>query len=245
MAVHFVELAAEAIARNGRFTVALSGGSTPQAAFQLLAAAPYTGRVDWDRVHIFWVDERCVPPDHPDSNYRLARRSLLDRVRIPADQIHPMRGDLTPEQAAAEYDALIRRLFNAGPPAVNTPHEFTGDLFDLAWMGMGADGHTASLFLGHPALWVVDRWAAAVEHRGLPEPAVDRITLTRPALRRARQMTFLVSGADKSDALRRIFQPALGNQAPTLPAAQVWPDSDHVLWLADTAAAANLSESSD
>lgn len=238
MAEHFVAQAAEAIQRHGNFTVAISGGSTPRASFQLLAGQPYAGQVDWAKTHVFWVDERSVPPDYPDSNYRMACDLLLDKVPLPEENIHRMRGERPAQQAAAEYDELLRQFFRAGSPA-----EYTGELFDLAWMGMGPDGHTASLFPGSPALEIEDRWVTSVEHHSPPPPMVDRVTLTRPALRRVHQMTFLISGPDKAQALEHILQPDQGNQTPKLPAALVWPDSGNVLWLLDTPATAQFSES--
>jgi 6-phosphogluconolactonase len=236
-AEHFVAQAGESLERSGRFSVALSGGSTPRAAFELLAQSPYVEQVRWEQVHVFWCDERCVPPDHPDSNYGMARAALLNRVPLPGDYIYRMRGEIDPQQAAAEYDALIREFFEVGDPAeTKTP------LFDLVWMGMGSDGHTASLFPGDPAVEITDRWAAAVSHPFPPEPVVDRITLTIPAFRRVHQMTFVISGADKSDPLRRILQPKPGIDPPDLPAARVWPESDNVLWLADNPAAGAFRE---
>ncbi|HSK38456.1 MAG TPA: 6-phosphogluconolactonase [Arenibaculum sp.] len=236
-AEHFVDQASEAFERQGRFCVALSGGKTPRAAYTLIARPPYVQQVDWQRVFIFFDDERCLPPEHPDSNYRMARESLLDRVDIPKENIYRMRGEIAREDAAREYDERIRSFFGMTAPGAGDQK-----LFDLAFMGIGPDGHTASLFPGDPALEIEDRWAAAVIHRGPPAPLVDRITLTRPAYRRTRQMTFLVSGAEKSAVLRQILQPEPGIEMSELPAAQVWAENDNVLWLVDTPASAGYRE---
>ena len=141
---HFVSLAVEAIAVRGRFAVVLSGGSTPKASYAVLATDERAARVDWSRVYVFWGDERCVPPDHPDSNFRMARQALLDRVPIPSGNVHRMRGELDPAQAAADYQQALLRFFAIS--SGDTPS------FDLILLGMGDDGHTASLFPGTSAI---------------------------------------------------------------------------------------------
>jgi 6-phosphogluconolactonase len=223
-----VEAGARAVAERGRFAVALSGGSTPRRLYRLLAdpAAPFRGRLRWDAVHVFFGDERHVPPDHADSNYRMAREALLDHVE--AASVHRIRGELPDaEAAAAAYEAELRAFFALGagdaPPAL-----------DLVLLGLGADGHTASLFPGSPALEERRRWVAA--------PLVEavrahRITLTLPMLVRAREVVFLVAGAEKAAALARVLGPA---DARPLPAARVHPGAGALVWIVDRAAAARL-----
>lgn len=195
--------------------VVLSGGRTPLRAYEHLLG--HAAGLSWDHVHLFWGDERCVPPDHPDSNYRHARSALLDAAPVPPANVHRIRGEDPPDAAAAAYETEVRAFFAArGDP---TPS------FDLILLGMGADGHTASLFPGGPELDVTDRFAVA--SRAPVEPH-DRVTLTLPVLSAARHVVFLVTGAEKRDALDRVLA---GDRS--LPAARV--DTD-VLWLVDRAA---------
>ncbi len=220
--------AGEAIARAGRFTVALSGGSTPRALYRLLAQPPYRDRIDWRRVHVFWGDERTVPPDHPDSNYRMAREALLDRVPIPHDQIHPMRGDLEPRDAAAQYADLLTRFFDLDPG--EEPD------FDLILLGVGADGHTASLFPGTRALDDLDD---LVVENVVPQLQTTRVTLTIPVLLAARRILVLVAGEDKAEAVRRALEAPYD---PTQTPSQVLRTAaGPVTWLLDEAAAGRLS----
>ena len=201
-----VRLAAEAVDGRGTFTLALAGGSTPAALYRLLAdpGAPYRDRVRWPAVHAFFGDERAVPPDHPDSNYRMARSALLDQVALAS--VHRIRGELGAVAAAREYEAELRAHFgSAGFPA-----------FDLMLLGLGADGHTASLFPGSPALLERSRWAADAPG---PPPARSRVTLTAPVLEAARAVLFLVAGADKAGALRRWVKPRPGEEP--VPAARI------------------------
>ncbi len=194
-------LSADSIAARGRFTVALSGGSTPAALYRLLASPPLADDIDWSRWHVFWGDERCVPPDHPDSNYGMARRTLLDHVPIPTVQVHRMVGEDPPQQAAEAYAAA---LADALAP--------DGRL-DLALLGIGDDGHTASLFPGTAALDERERLVAA---SWAPQLDAYRITLTLPALNRARQVAVLATGADKADAVRRALEPRPGDATPPI-----------------------------
>ena len=226
---HIVRIAADAIAMNGRFTVGLPGGSTPRALFALLATPPWAERMDWTRVHVFWGDERCVPPDHPDSNYRLARETLLDRVPIPHNQIHRIPGELPPAQAAERYESILRTFFADGEPGLPQPR------FDLMLLGLGDDGHTASLFPGTAALAETTRW---VVENYVPRLDSWRITLTAPAINAAAHVIFLVSGASKAEALRAVLQ---GAYYPTdYPAQLVRPRAGRLLWLVDQPAAAML-----
>jgi 6-phosphogluconolactonase len=215
-AEHFVAQAAEVMDARGRFLVALAGGSTPRATYTLLATDPFASRVDWSHVHVFWGDERCVPPDHADSNYRMAREALLDRVHIPAENVHRIAGELEPTQAAASYERELKVILGAD-----------GRL-DMVLLGMGSDGHTASLFPSTAALeerdwWVIENY---VEKLG-----TWRITLTLPTINRARQVTFLVAGPSKAAPLARI------RAGECLPAGLVQPAEGRLIWLADRKAA--------
>ncbi len=229
-AEEIVDAASRAIEERGRFTVVLAGGSTPRRTYELLAdpGEPFCGRLRWDGVHVFFGDERHVPPDHPDSNYRMAREALLDRVAI--GSVHRMRGE-EPQAAAAaaSYEAELRRFF--GLAAADDPPP----RLDLVLLGLGPDGHTASLFPGSEALDERRRWAVAsfVERLG-----THRITLTFPVLDRAREVLFLVSGAEKADALAQVFTPAPGS-AP-VPAARVRPERGALVWIVDRAAASGV-----
>ncbi len=227
----FIRCAGEAIAARGRFTVALSGGSTPKRLYQNLAAEPFRSQVDWGRVEFFWGDERCVPPDHPDSNYRMAREAILAALPIPAEHIHRMEGERSDLDAAArDYEAVLARVFdiNVGgePPA-----------FDLILMGMGPDGHTASLFPHTKALEETTRWVVA---NHVPQLNTNRLTLTRPILNRAQEMLFLVAGADKAERLAEVLT---GPPDPKrLPSQSIQPDG-RLVWFVDSAAAARLPSS--
>jgi 6-phosphogluconolactonase len=184
----FVDRAAESIAERGRFAVALAGGSTPKATYGVLAR-DHAEDVDWPNVHVFFGDERTVPPDHEDSNYRMAREALLDRV--PVGSVHRMRGELPPDEAAASYETYLKQFF--GGEAV----------LDLVMLGIGGDGHTASLFPGTPALEVTDRLVVA---NPVPKLDTTRLTLTAPVLSAARAVNFLVAGEGKAEALREILE---------------------------------------
>ncbi len=213
---------------GGDFAVALSGGSTPQRLHALLAQPPYRDRIPWDRVHLFWGDERAVPPDHPDSNYGAARAALLESVAIPAGNIHRMEAENPdPQAAAAAYERTLRAFF--GLSADGLPR------FDLVFLGMGADGHTASLFPGSEALWerqrlVVAPWVDAV--------GSHRVSLTCPVLNNAACIMFLVTGAEKAETLRRVLE----NDEATvdLPGRLIAPRDGELVWLVDRAAAASL-----
>lgn len=228
-AEHIVRLATDAIAARGRFTAGLPGGSTPRTLFALLGNPPWSERIDWSRVHVFWGDERCVPPHHPDSNYRLARETLLERVPIPAGHVHRIPGELPPPEAAQRYEQTLRAFFAADDPTLPQPR------FDLLLQGLGDDGHTASLFPGTAALSEEARW---VVENYVPRLDSWRITLTAPAINAAAHVIFLVSGAGKADALHAVLR---GPQRPhDYPAQLIRPRAGQVLWLVDWAAAARL-----
>src|SRR5437879_1498057 len=218
-----VDAAAEAITVRGRFTLALAGGRTPAATYAKLAAPPYRDQVDWAHVWAFFGDERAVPPDHPESNYRMAHEALLSRVPIPASQIFRMRGDRTDaEGAAAAYAAEIAE-------AIGTKR---GELprFDMVLLGLGIDGHTASLFPGSPVLREVFRTVAAVHVAAAQIP--QRLTLTFPVLNAAARVVFLVTGPEKAKIVRTVLSEHGG-----LPAALVRPTDGELIWLTDRAAA--------
>jgi 6-phosphogluconolactonase len=216
VARHIVARAAEAISATGRFTLALSGGSTPRAAYSRLA----TG--NWRLVHVLWGDERCVPPDDPRSNYRMAKEALLDRVPIPGQQIHRIRGEDDPAKAAAEYERVLRALLGSEGP-------------DLVLLGLGEDGHTASLFPGQAAVHETARWVVAVP---APDATMWRITLTPAVLNAARNVTFVVSGANKAARLEQVLR---GPYTPdVLPAQAIRPVEGRLTWMVDEAAASRL-----
>jgi len=227
-AEYFVALAAEAIAARGQFTVALSGGSTPRATYTLLASDEFAGRADWSHVHVFWGDERCVPPDHPNSNYRLAREALLDKVPIPAENIHRIRGEINPEETADDYEHTLRAFFARHP-------EGPKPRFDLILLGMGQDGHTASLFPCTTALREQTRWVVA---HYVDKLRAWRVTLTPVVINAAAQVTFIVAGVGKAERLREVLT---GPYRPdTLPAQIVRPTNGRLLWLTDEEAVAHL-----
>jgi 6-phosphogluconolactonase len=224
-AEHFVTLATAAIAAHGQFVVALSGGSTPHATYTLLASDELSARVDWPRVRVFWGDERCVPPDHPESNYRMAREVLLDKIPIPAENVHRIRGELPPDQAAMAYQAELEAVLG------------TGGRFDLILLGMGEDGHTASLFPGTAALHEQTRWVVA---HYVDKLSAWRVTLTPVAINAAAHVTFLISGAGKAERLQEVLDGP--HQPDVLPAQIVRPTDGRLLWLADAAAAVHVRE---
>jgi 6-phosphogluconolactonase len=219
--------AAGAIGRRGRFDWALAGGKTPEELYALLASREYVSRVDWSRVHFYWGDERCVPPDHPDSNYRMARASLLDAIQPPAENVHRVPGELEPKLAAERYEAELRRCFDRAEH-----FELTGGFpaFDLILLGMGPDGHTASLFPGSPALAETRRWVVANPIEAL---TTTRLTLTLPVLNAAASALFLVAGADKAERLGQVLS---GASSPELPAQRVRPRGVEPQWFVDGAA---------
>ena len=224
----FVSVAAQAVRETGRFVVALAGGSTPRRLYELLATPEYADRVDWARMHVFWGDERCVPPDDRASNYRLARAALLDRVPIPTARVHRIRGEDEPVRAAAAYEVELRAAFATphGPPRVQG-----GRRFDLILLGMGSNGHTASLFPGHAAVRERERWVMA-EH--VAEVAAWRITLTTPVLNAAAHVVFLVTGAEKAATLQRVLDGPVRPDA--LPAQAIAPADGVLTWLVDAGA---------
>jgi 6-phosphogluconolactonase len=217
-AEEFLRLAKAAASERGVFSVVLSGGSTPKGLFQLLASTePFRSEVPWSQIHFFWADERHVAPDHSDSNFRMAWESLFSKVPVSPENLHRIRGEMPDaREAAAQYETDLRRFFNL---AEDFPH------FDLVLLGMGADGHTASLFPGSEALqecgrWVVGNWVEKFK--------AWRITLTIPVFNNAETVIFLVSGADKGEALRAVLA-----EEAALPAQLIRPVDGRLLWLVD------------
>lgn len=208
---------------TGPFRVALSGGETPKAMYELLATAPFRDRIPWPRIEIFFGDERCVPPGHPDSNYRMAREALLDRVPLPPENVHRIEGELEPAQAAARCDALLRREFGAVPPR-----------FDRLFLGLGPEGHTASLFPGTSALAEREKLAVSV---WVEAKKTHRVTFTFPVLNAAKTVVFLIDGAAKAEAARRLVE---GPPDPAFPASLVQPKDGQLLRFLDRAAAGLL-----
>jgi 6-phosphogluconolactonase len=221
----FVQQARQAAQAKGWFSVVLSGGHTPQRTYELLAGQPYRERVAWGQLHVFWGDERCVPGNDPRSNARMAREALLDHVPIPASQIHPMDCNQEPRRAAARYEDLLRDFFVDEPPR-----------FDLVFLGLGENGHTASLFPGTPVLDEQEKWVSDVAAAGQD---LDRITLTAPVINRAAVVVFLVAGASKASVLREVLQ---GPADPRrLPAQLIQPEDGNLHWFIDREASALLS----
>lgn len=229
----FVRAAREAIAARGRFSVALTGGSSPHKTYELLAQAPRSGQIDWENVFVFLGDERFVPDDDDRSNYGMCRRLLLDHVPLKADQVFPVPVTAaTPEEAADQYTQTLVRVF--GLPADGPP-----PALDLVLLGMGDDGHCASLFPGMPTLHVTDRWVVSSPPGALP-PSVDRVTCTFPVLNAACEVVFLVNGEKKAQAVRDIFEGGAGIDRH--PAAGVNPAAGTLTWLLDETAARLLTK---
>jgi 6-phosphogluconolactonase len=221
----FKTQALAAIKERGRFAVALSGGSTPRAMLAQLSWPQLAQQIPWGRVHVFWGDERMVPPDDPSSNFGMADAALLTKVPIPKFQIHRMHGELEPDEAAAQYDDELRRFFD-GPTA-----------FDLTFLGLGPDGHTASLFPYSNALNVHDKLCVANKVGEANVVSPWRLTLTYPALNASRAVMFLVEGAAKADILAEVLEGPSDPQR--LPAQGIAP-AETLTWFVDAACAAKL-----
>ena len=221
----FVEQTSQSIAARDRFLVALNGGNTPTRLFQLLAR-DFRDSVDWTKVHIFWGDERCVPPDDPGSSYGQTRDILLSQVPIPQANIHRIVGELGPEQAAHDY-ALILKQFASLPP--DWPH------FDLVYLGMGEDGHTASLFPGSPVEVTEPTLPVTAQYQDRP---ANRVTLTPVVFNSARMIVFMTTGEKKADTLAEVLSDRYN---PVLyPAQRIQPEDGRLIWLVDEAAASRL-----
>ena len=223
----FMNVAVEAVKDHGRFAVALSGGSTPKRLYSMLAEPDRAKRISWDHVHLFWGDERCVPPFEPESNYGMVQEALLHKISIPATNVHRVRGEIRPEQAATEYDTLLREFFGVARDGLPR--------FDLVLLGLGEDGHTASLFPGSPALDESERLAVASYVEKLN---AYRVSLTLPVLNHAAVIGFLVAGERKRSAVTRVVRHP--DESGELPAQRVRPVDGRLLWFLDTAAAAGI-----
>ena len=235
-AEYICDLAEESVQQQGGFSIALAGGHTPKSLYENLARHPIEARMPWPKIHVFWGDERCVPPDHPDSNYRMASFALISQVPIPPQNVHRIPVDKgSPEQAAEGYEKVLREFFGHSiegnaperPSAGN--RQFTP--LDLILLGIGKDGHTASLFPGDALLEEKDRWVASV---GIPRgsPPVPRVTMTLPMINRARRVMFLASGVEKRDVVSSILNDP--NKARRLyPAARIQPQGKLVWFLDD------------
>ncbi len=220
----FSQKVRETIEDKGHCSICLSGGSTPKAMFEHLASASFFSQIAWESIHIFWGDERCVPFDSPDSNARMAFETLLDHVPIPAEQIHTIHGELEPSLAAQTYEEDLKRFFQGKSPA-----------FDLIFLGLGGDGHTASLFPYTPILDEDERWVKEVY---VDKLNTHRISLTAPFINRSDAIAFLVSGEQKAAILHEVLTAPV--DTPRLPAQLITTGSKRVRWLLDEAAAQKI-----
>ncbi len=230
LASKVAEVAEQATTSRGRFTVALSGGSLLDILSPPLITDPLRSQIHWTFWEVFWADERCVPLFSPDSNFAAANRLLFTHVNIPRHQIHEINDSLSPGEAAQAYQETINKILQ--PESGQLP------IFDLILLGMGQDGHTASLFHGHEILQEKQKWVAPVLNA--PKPPPERITLTLPLINYTREVIFVVTGAEKSSALRNVFQ----NHDQSLPAALVNPVHGQLMWLVDEAASQQLGSCS-
>lgn len=221
----FVRTAKEAVQERGKFFVALTGGSSPKQLYQLLATAPYREEVPWEHTYVFWGDERWVPLTDKQSNFKMAHETLLSKIPVPEEQIFPMWGEQKPEAFARQYEEQLRKYLNEENPR-----------FDLILLGMGDDGHTASLFPGTAILEEKERW---VEAYYLAPQEMYRITLTAPLINQARQIIFLTFGERKAPVLSEVLE---GERNPEkYPAQLIHPQNGKIFWLVDEAAAQKLS----
>jgi len=223
VAKQFLKIGNEAIEKNGRFLVALAGGSTPLAVYNLLAENDYSSQIDWNRVYFLWGDERCVPPNHDDSNYKNAYEVLIKKILLPPSHVIRMEGELDPAEAAKRYEHVLRTRFG---PALN---------IDLILLGMGADGHTASLFPGSAAVDEKKHWVVANYVHAL---TAWRITLTPVLINKALNILFIVSGENKAATLKQVLST---QYAPDkFPSQLIQPSNGVLIWMVDQAAAALL-----
>lgn len=228
-AQYFCEMVEEAVEAQGQARIAISGGSTPKAAFHLLGDPhePFKARMPWDRLQLYWVDERTVGPDDPESNFHMTREALLEHVPMHPGQVHRMEGELEPDVAAARYESELRNSFRL--EGAESPR------FDLVSLGMGEDGHTASLFPHTEAIHEMGRLVTANQ---VPQKDTWRITLTWPVINHASSVFFLIAGADKAERVREVF---MGPRDPErLPSQLIWPCSGILTLFLDQAAAALL-----
>ena len=221
----FVEKACQAVEKQGRCNIVLAGGETPRPMYELLAGKPYRSIIPWEKVHVYWSDERCVPSDHSLSNQFMVRQSLLDHVPIPEANIHPIVYESSPSMAAKEYEKILQSTFKGHAPQ-----------FDVVFLGLGNDGHTASLFPAAEALKIRDHW---VSHVYIAEQDLYRVTLTAPILNQAAIIIFVVAGSPKAHVLKEVIE---GPQdCKRLPAQLIKPVNGQLYWLLDHEAAALLN----
>lgn len=219
-----VEIAAQTLRAKNKFSIALAGGSTPEALYKLLASAEFKNRLDWSKTLVFFGDERCVSPGSAESNYRMANEALLARVPIPPENVFRLRGEIEPEKSAAEYEANIKNTLG------------NDARFDLILLGMGDDGHTASLFPNSEALRETEKLVAA---NWVEKLNAHRLTLTFRALNRAKNVLFLVAGAKKAETVKKVFS----GETIDLPAGLIKPEDGKCVWFLDKNAASLLEKS--
>lgn len=220
----FAAEAQQAVQERGKFVVALAGGNTPQRTYELLGKEPFREQIPWQNTHFFWGDERCVPANDLRNNARMAHQTLLDHVPVPSEQVHPMVCNGSPREAAAEYESLLGVFFDTGRPR-----------FDLVLLGLGENGHTASLFPGTSALDEQKRWVTEVY---VAEEGLQRLSLTAMAINQAALVVFLVSGYDKAPILRKVLEKT--RDPGGIPAKMIKPVDGRLLWLVDRDAASLL-----
>jgi len=218
----------QSVTKRGQALAVFSGGSTPSGLFQLLAKPPYVELIPWQFIHIFWADERCVPSDHPESNYGQAKKMLLDLVPVPGEHIHPIDGSLTPQVAAEQYQETVLRFTAKGQLIPR---------FDWVLLGMGNDGHTASIFPGQPFALTKEDLIRPVEANYENRPAM-RVTMTELLLNQAREILFLLQGLSKAEIVQHILQG--GTDTSLYPAQRIHPVAGKVTWLMDKEAASAL-----
>jgi 6-phosphogluconolactonase len=221
----FTALAKESIRERGRFSAVLSGGSTPKPLYQALASPERQEQLDWRKIHLFWGDERCVPAEHPDSNYRMVRENMLQYISMPDENVHRVPAEMDPRMAAFSYEEILRGFFPGHWPR-----------FDMVLLGMGEDGHTASLFPHSAGLNEEDRWFIA---NYAPERDAWRLTLTKNAINAAKNIAVLVSGGSKADMLFDVLE---GDYEPDeKPIQLISPEKGRMVWFVDQAASDNLT----
>jgi 6-phosphogluconolactonase len=222
----FVDSARRLVDKRGRFVAAISGGSTPRRMHKMLAKEPYVLKIPWEKTHIFWVDERCVPANDRASNYGVAQGDILNRVPIPEAQVHFMKGRLSPEDGVQNYMKMLVNFFHIEDDAF--------PIFDLIFLGMGTDGHTASLFPGQKVLDEKKKMIVAVKGG---DPNVNRISMTLPLLNQARHIVFLITGEEKARTVKAVLE----DEDTQLPARKIRPLNGRLTWLLDCGAASLLS----
>ncbi len=225
-AKYLENLVGEILFQKERCTLVLAGGSTPKGVYELLASKEFNMSIDWSNVHLFWGDERCVPPDHPDSNYRMAKEALIDHIDIPPENVKRIPAEKEPAEAARGYEETIKRFFSetTQPP-----------VFDIMLLGIGEDGHTASLFPGTDVIDEKERWVKEVYVEKLD---THRITLTFPVINRAKNVIFLVAGASKAEIVKQIYN----RTDTTFPAARVVPENGEIVYFLDREAGCKVEK---